>query len=219
MIAREGFGKDQTPDLLYLNYKAIDSIGHIWSADGIEMSDTLKIQDENLKILVDYLNQVVGKDQWNMILTADHGTNRDPLVTGAWRIGIDELTADIANTFDNDHDGVPLIMKVRPTEVWFNMDELKQNGFTLDQVSNYIANLTEAADDQGQRRDPDARRGEHQGLLRRVAHRAHVQDAVSAARARRAVSSAPSQRATPRRPAAGRASRSSSSPCRSWRAA
>ena len=142
-IAHEGFGKDQTPDLLYLNYKAIDSIGHIWSADGIEMSDTLKIQDENLKVLVDYLNQVVGKNQWNMILTADHGTNRDPSVTGAWRIGIDELTADIANTFDDDHDMHHLIMKVRPTEVWLDMDELKQNGYTVDQVSNYIANLTE----------------------------------------------------------------------------
>jgi Type I phosphodiesterase / nucleotide pyrophosphatase len=142
-IAREGFGKDEVPDLLYLNYKAIDSIGHIWSADGIEMSDTLKIQDENLKVLVDYLNQVVGKNQWNMILTADHGTNRDPSVTGAWRIGIDELTADITNTFDNDHDGVPLIMKLRPTEVWLDMNELKQNGYTVEQVSNYIANLTE----------------------------------------------------------------------------
>ena len=37
------------PDLLYLNYKAIDVIGHAFSVDGIEMSDALKVQDEHLQ--------------------------------------------------------------------------------------------------------------------------------------------------------------------------
>ncbi|HZD79607.1 MAG TPA: alkaline phosphatase family protein, partial [Actinomycetota bacterium] len=38
MVQREGFGRDDVPDLLDLNYKAIDTIGHLFSADGVEMS-------------------------------------------------------------------------------------------------------------------------------------------------------------------------------------
>jgi hypothetical protein len=52
VISEEGFGADDVPDLLYLNYKAIDVIGHAFSANGIEMSDALKVQDEHLQILI-----------------------------------------------------------------------------------------------------------------------------------------------------------------------
>ena len=32
-IKREGFGADDTPDLLYLNFKEIDYISHVWSVN------------------------------------------------------------------------------------------------------------------------------------------------------------------------------------------
>src|SRR4029450_13865788 len=38
VVTREGFGKDATPDLLFLNYKMIDTLGHQFSADGVECS-------------------------------------------------------------------------------------------------------------------------------------------------------------------------------------
>jgi hypothetical protein len=144
LIQREGLGADDVPDLLYLNYKAIDTIGHLFSADGVEMSDAVKTQDDALHELVDFLNRTVGKGEWAMALTADHGTQRDPSVSGAFLIDIDRLTQDISDTFDGDGDRVPLIQKVRPTEIWLNDEELKANGFSLMQVSQYLMNLTQA---------------------------------------------------------------------------
>ena len=41
LVEREGFGADEVPDLLFLNYKAIDTVGHLFSASGIEMSDAV----------------------------------------------------------------------------------------------------------------------------------------------------------------------------------
>ncbi len=38
---------------------------------------------------------------------------------------------------------MPLIQKVRPTEIWPNGAELKDNGYTLMQVSQYLMNLTQ----------------------------------------------------------------------------
>jgi predicted AlkP superfamily pyrophosphatase or phosphodiesterase len=142
VIQTEGFGKDDVPDLLFVNYKAIDTIGHLFSADGIEMSDAVRQQDETLQRLVTFLNRTVGKRQWVMALTADHGTQEDPEVSGAFMIDINKLQAGLTDTFD-DHDGVPLVQKVRPTEIWLNRDELRQNGFSLAEVSQWILDLTQ----------------------------------------------------------------------------
>jgi hypothetical protein len=144
VIEREGFGADDVPDLLYLNYKAIDTIGHLFSADGIEMSDAVATQDAALERLVEFLNQTVGQGRWIMVLVADHGTQRDPDTSGAFMIDINKLESGLSQTFDGDGDGVPLVQKVRPTEVFLDTAELAENGFTLEQVSAWFLELTQA---------------------------------------------------------------------------
>jgi hypothetical protein len=143
IVTREGFGKDSVPDLLYLNYKAIDTIGHLFSLNSLEMKDAVTVQDQNLKVLVDFLNQQVGQGRWVMVLTADHGHQFDPNVSGAFLIGIDQLAADIEKAFDSDSDGVPVVQKVRTTQIWIDKAELAQNGHTLDQVAQFISQLTQ----------------------------------------------------------------------------
>ena len=78
-----------------------------------------------------------------MVVTADHGTQRDPAVSGAFLIDINKLQSGLAATFDGDGDGVPLVEKVRPTEVWLNHAELADNGYTLSQVSQWLLDLTQ----------------------------------------------------------------------------
>ena len=143
VIEREGFGADDVPDLLFLNYKAIDTIGHLFSADGIEMSDAVQTQDQTLEQLVDFLNATVGEGEWVMAVTADHGTQRDPETSGAFMIDINKLESGLTATFDADDDGVPLVQKVRPTEIWVDRAELAENGFTLAQVSQWFLDLTQ----------------------------------------------------------------------------
>jgi hypothetical protein len=144
VIEREGFGADDVPDLLYLNYKAIDTIGHLFSADGIEMSDAVRTQDAALERLVDFLDETVGAGRWVMVLTADHGAQRDPETSGAFMIDINKLRSGLAAAFDDDGDGVTLVQEVRPTEVWLDLEELADNGFTLEQVSRWFLSLTQA---------------------------------------------------------------------------
>lgn len=143
VIEREGFGGDDVPDLLYLNYKAIDTIGHLFSADSLEMSDAVRYQDEALRQLVDFLNRVVGRGRWVMLLTADHGTQRDPSVSGAFMVDIRKLTSLLQRTFDGDGDGVALFERVRPTQIWVDPTELRDNGYTLSDISELILSLTQ----------------------------------------------------------------------------
>jgi hypothetical protein len=143
VIRREGFGADEVPDLLYLNYKAIDTIGHLFSADSVEMKDAVAWQNEALRELVGFLDDTVGRGRWVMTILADHGTQRDPAVSGAFLIDITRLEQALVDAFD-DGDDVPVIEKLRPTEVWLNGEELEDNGHSLIEVSDFLMRLTQA---------------------------------------------------------------------------
>ncbi len=144
LIEREGFGRDDVPDMLLINYKLIDEVGHIWSMNSLEMKDSVRIQDEYLKVFVDFLNRQVGKGKWVMVVTADHGAVPDPEVSGAFQISAGALAARLKEKFDDDGDGVSVLDGVYPTGLFVNTDELRQNGYTLEEVAQYIRTLTEA---------------------------------------------------------------------------
>jgi hypothetical protein len=143
LIEREGFGVDEVPDLLYVNYKAIDTIGHLFSADGVEMSDAVSTQDAALQRFVAFLNRTVGEREWVIVLAADHGTQPDPERSGAFRIDIGKLESALTDAFD-DGDGVRLVQRVRPSEIWLDREELRENGFSLADVSQWLLGLTQA---------------------------------------------------------------------------
>ena len=159
VIEREGFGADEVPDLLFLNYKAIDTIGHLFSADGVEMSDALVTQDRALEQLVGFLDAQVGRGRWVMALMADHGTQRDPDESGAFMIDIKKLESGLTETFD-DGDEVPLVQKVRPTEIWLDRAELADNGYTLAEVSQWFLGLTQEQTYKNQNLPVPGREGE-----------------------------------------------------------
>lgn len=142
IVRREGFGDDEVPDLLFLNYKAIDTIGHRFSVNGPEMGDAIEVQDRALRELVAFLDREVGRGAWVMVLLADHGHQFDPAVSGAFLIDIDRLERALVERFDDD--AVPVVEWVRPTEIWLNVDELRGNGHTLVDVSTFVMGLTKA---------------------------------------------------------------------------
>jgi len=61
VVRREGFGTDETPDLLFLNYKLTDEVGHIHTLNSEYMRDSVRAQDEALGDLVGLLDEVVGE--------------------------------------------------------------------------------------------------------------------------------------------------------------
>jgi Type I phosphodiesterase / nucleotide pyrophosphatase len=143
LVVRERFGVDDVPDLLYVNYKAIDTIGHLFSADGIEMSDAVATQDATLQRFVEFLDRTVGRGEWVMVLAADHGTQPDPEVSGAFQIDVAKLESGLTDAFD-DGDDVAVVERVRPSEIWLDRDELRENGHTLADVSQWLLGLTQA---------------------------------------------------------------------------
>lgn len=144
VIKNEGFGKDTTPDLLYLNFKEIDYVSHVWSMNSPEMNDAVVAQDVALKRFVSYLNQQVGKGNWAMVLTADHGATPNPAVSGGFQISTTNIESLIEQNFDKNGPQVPVVDLVQPSQAFINTAELEANGFTLDDVARFVMTLTQA---------------------------------------------------------------------------
>jgi hypothetical protein len=141
LIRREGFGDDAIPDLLAINYKLIDLVGHEWSMHSPQMRDAVRAHDAELPRLIEVLNQEVGPGRWVIVLTADHGATPHPRATGGWPIDTGDVGARVRSRFD-DGDGRPLVQQVQPTQVFIDRREL--GGASLGAVASFIGRLTQA---------------------------------------------------------------------------
>lgn len=142
MIRREGFGADDVPDLLFINYKEIDYISHVWTMNSPEMRDAVRAQDEALRDFVEFLDSEVGEGNWVIAMTADHGAIPDPKLTGAFQISTASIAAGVNARFDTDGDTVRIVELVQPTGIFVNEDELRQNGGSLAGVAQWVMSMT-----------------------------------------------------------------------------
>jgi hypothetical protein len=142
MVTREGFGQDDVPDLLYANFKEIDYISHVWTMNSPEMDDAVRAQDAALKDFVKFLDAEVGKGQWAMVLTADHGAIPDPKVSGAFQVSTTPIGSGLTAAFDTDGDDVPVVQLIQPTQIYVDEAELRQNGGTLEEMARWIMDRT-----------------------------------------------------------------------------
>jgi hypothetical protein len=142
VIAREGFGDDDVPDLVFINSKAIDHVSHIFSVNSPEMRDTLAWQDEDLGRFVRFLDREVGRGRYVLVLTADHGAQYDPAVSGAFQVPPPELERDLNAAFPvSGHRSV--FEAVRTSQIYLNEDVLAGSDYTAEEISRFILGYTE----------------------------------------------------------------------------
>lgn len=72
-ITAEGLGADDVPDFLTLSFSSNDAVGHAWGPDSQEVLDITLRSDLIMKRLLDTLDAKVGKGQYLLVMTADHG--------------------------------------------------------------------------------------------------------------------------------------------------
>ena len=132
------FGEDRIPDLLYVNLKSLDDSGHNWGPDSDETGEVLRSTDEALKRLVAFLDEKVGRSQWALFVTADHGQTLFPEDSGGFAIGGSQLAEDINKRFDTDDDDVRLIDRVSSPGAFVNAAELEESGATLEQIAEWL---------------------------------------------------------------------------------
>ena len=77
MIEHEGVGTDGIPDLVLMNYKGADFVGHKYGPDSDELRLTLSEMDRHFARVLTALERQVG-DSYLLAVTADHGMPSEP---------------------------------------------------------------------------------------------------------------------------------------------
>lgn len=79
-IENENLGKNPegVTDFLAVSLSSTDYIGHQFGIDAIEIEDTYLRLDADLASLISYLDEHIGKDEYTLFLSADHGAAHNP---------------------------------------------------------------------------------------------------------------------------------------------
>ena len=72
-IEGEKLGKDEITDFLTVSYSSTDYIGHNFGVNSKEIQDTYVRLDQDIERFLNYLDQKVGKGEYTVFLTSDHG--------------------------------------------------------------------------------------------------------------------------------------------------
>ncbi|HEV8572460.1 MAG TPA: alkaline phosphatase family protein [Actinomycetota bacterium] len=141
IVTREGFGDDRVPDLLFVNYKEIDTVSHSASMNSPDMGAMVRGTDAALEDLIALLNREVGRGRWVLLVTADHGATPHPKASGGLFMQPKVVADDLRAAVDDD-DGRRLALVTRPTQMWIDTEELRSGGFTLRDAARFLSLYT-----------------------------------------------------------------------------
>jgi hypothetical protein len=134
MIRREPIGEDHIVDFLHVELKPTDFGGHLWNMVAPEEEVVLRAQDEVLRSLVSALDTKLGRGEWVLVYTADHGQTPRPETTGGVRIHPDILGRRIDEYF-----GVEVVQQVTPSGLFLRSNVMDDAGITLEAVARFVA--------------------------------------------------------------------------------
>lgn len=143
-IVGEKLGQDDITDVLTLSFSSTDYVGHNFGVNSKETEDTYLRLDLALADFLKFLDEKVGKGNYTLFLTADHGGIDVPSYLEAERIPagyFDEvktntgLTEYVKKEFKSDS----LIENISNTQVFLNYDEVARKNLELSDIEEKIA--------------------------------------------------------------------------------
>ncbi|WP_300670465.1 alkaline phosphatase PafA [Soonwooa sp.] len=135
-------GADDITDFLAINVASTDYVGHAFGPNSIEVEDTYLRLDKDLGTFFKMLDKKVGKDNYLVFLSADHGgahsvgfLEENKIPTGFFGEGLEKsLNADLEKKF-----GVAnLILAIDNYQVYTNDKLISEKNLDSEDVKKYI---------------------------------------------------------------------------------
>lgn len=131
----ENLGQDKHTDFLTVSYSATDYVGHNFGVNSKEIEDTYIRLDLSLAKLLKALDQKVGKGNYTLFLTADHGAGHVPNYLKANQIPAgyfhkNELEQALKKFLGKEY-GLPgLIENISNNQIFFDYKMLKSKNIS-----------------------------------------------------------------------------------------
>lgn len=140
-VEGENLGQDNVTDILAINLASTDYAGHKFGPNSIEVEDVYLRLDQDLAQFFNYLDSKVGKGQYTVFLSADHGgahsvgfLKEHKITTGFFGEGMEKnLNQKLKDKFGVDK----LINGVDNYQVYFDRKLLKDNNLDLEDIKEF----------------------------------------------------------------------------------
>nr|WP_246054328.1 alkaline phosphatase PafA [Antarcticibacterium flavum] len=140
----EELGRDEDTDFLTLSYSSTDYVGHNFGVNSKEVQDTYLRLDQELGRLLRALDEKVGKGNYTVFLTSDHGGVDVPSYLSSVKIPAgyfdhtifeEELRSFVSENFD----GAEIIKYIYNYQVFFDYEVLREKGLAANEVEVTLA--------------------------------------------------------------------------------
>ncbi|WP_109299542.1 alkaline phosphatase PafA [Aquimarina sp. AU474] len=145
-IKGENLGVDDITDFLTVSFSSTDYVGHNFGVNSKEIEDTYLRLDQDLERVFKVLDTKVGKGQYTVFLTADHGAVQVPSYLKSVKIPAGYFDTDAFKTkvevFVKEKfkiDG--LIENISNNQVFFNYDTLNKSNVKHEDLQNALSHF------------------------------------------------------------------------------
>ncbi|MDP4201986.1 MAG: alkaline phosphatase family protein [Bacteroidota bacterium] len=138
-------GQEKSCDFLTINCASTDYCGHLVGPNAIEIEDVYLRLDRDLATFFSYLDQKIGKGNYLVFLTADHGAanaegflESNKMPTGLLSKGFDSAIGDMLKQKFGDGQ---LVTAVDNFQVYFNKARIDSLGLDFDKIKTATVNF------------------------------------------------------------------------------
>lgn len=140
-ILSEDLGQDNITDFLAVSCSSTDYIGHAYGPNSIEAEDTYLRLDKDFEEFFNYLDKKVGKGNYTVFLTADHGAAHVPgfMQENKLPAGVvsDKDIANKLNAYLNDKFKVNnVVLKSMNNQIIFDHDKTDKADISFDVIKS-----------------------------------------------------------------------------------
>lgn len=150
-ISNEKLGKDQYTDVLTISYSSTDYIGHNFGVDAKETQDAYLRLDLEIERLLNFLDIHVGKNEYTLFLTADHGAAKIPAYLNSIGVKSQNIEEGTVKNILNDvlfksFGSNQLISKIMNSQIYLNDNTINSLNLNLDIIEKIIINTLSQLD-------------------------------------------------------------------------
>ncbi len=150
-ISNEKLGKDQYTDVLAISYSSTDYIGHNFGVDAKETQDAYLRLDLEIERLLNFLDSHVGKNEYTLFLTADHGAAKIPAYLNSIGVKSQNIEEGTVKNILNDvlfksFGSNQLISKIMNSQIYLNDYTINSLNLNLDIIEKTIINTLSQLD-------------------------------------------------------------------------
>lgn len=142
-VKGEELGKDNITDVLTISFSSTDYVGHKFGVNSKEIEDTYIRLDTDLERFFSALDKEVGKGEYTVFLTSDHGAVEVPsylqsLKIPAGYLNNNERKEKFQNFLVNTYGTSDVLENISNNQIFLNREKIKALGLNLNDVQETV---------------------------------------------------------------------------------